>query len=81
MATTRIETMLGDTAVAVHPNDSRYQVMPNFPFLNAWFVSVYDRGKLTGTLNSVPSSISKARWLFIRSVTGRCRWCLMILWI
>lgn len=24
VATTRIETMLGDTAVAVHPNDSRY---------------------------------------------------------
>lgn len=26
VATTRIETMLGDTAVAVHPKDSRYQV-------------------------------------------------------
>ncbi len=26
VATTRIETMLGDTAVAVHPNDSRYKV-------------------------------------------------------
>lgn len=25
VATTRIETMLGDTAVAVHPDDSRYQ--------------------------------------------------------
>ena len=25
MATTRIETMLGDTAVAVHPNDERYK--------------------------------------------------------
>lgn len=25
VATTRIETMLGDTAVAVHPNDPRYQ--------------------------------------------------------
>ena len=25
VATTRIETMLGDTAVAVHPTDSRYQ--------------------------------------------------------
>lgn len=24
VATTRIETMLGDTAVAVHPNDARY---------------------------------------------------------
>lgn len=35
VATTRIETMLGDTAVAVHPNDTRYQVMPNFPFYNS----------------------------------------------
>lgn len=25
MATTRIETMLGDTAVAIHPADARYQ--------------------------------------------------------
>ena len=24
VATTRIETMLGDTAIAVHPNDKRY---------------------------------------------------------
>lgn len=26
VATTRIETMLGDTAVAVHPDDERYKV-------------------------------------------------------
>ena len=26
VATTRIETMLGDTAVAVHPDDQRYKV-------------------------------------------------------
>lgn len=26
VATTRIETMLGDTGIAVHPNDQRYQV-------------------------------------------------------
>ena len=25
MATTRPETMLGDTAVAIHPDDARYQ--------------------------------------------------------
>lgn len=31
VATTRIETMLGDTAVAVHPEDSRYKVKPEFP--------------------------------------------------
>ena len=29
VATTRIETMLGDTAVAVHPNDERYKVLNN----------------------------------------------------
>lgn len=27
VATTRIETMLGDTAVAVHPEDHRYKVI------------------------------------------------------
>jgi valyl-tRNA synthetase len=27
VATTRIETMLGDTAIAVHPNDQRYTAM------------------------------------------------------
>lgn len=26
VATTRLETMLGDTAIAVHPNDKRYAV-------------------------------------------------------
>ncbi len=25
MATTRVETMLGDTAIAVHPSDDRYE--------------------------------------------------------
>lgn len=27
MATTRVETMLGDTAIAVHPSDGRYKVI------------------------------------------------------
>lgn len=27
VATTRIETMLGDTAIAVHPDDPRYKVL------------------------------------------------------
>lgn len=26
VATTRVETMLGDTAIAVHPDDARYKV-------------------------------------------------------
>jgi len=30
VATTRPETMLGDTAVAVHPNDERYKVMSSY---------------------------------------------------
>ena len=29
VATTRVETMLGDTAVAVHPQDERYKVRPH----------------------------------------------------
>lgn len=33
VATTRIETMLGDTAVAVHPNDPRYQVYRGLAFV------------------------------------------------
>ena len=31
MATTRVETMLGDTAVAVHPEDQRYKVTSHLP--------------------------------------------------
>jgi valyl-tRNA synthetase len=30
VATTRIGTLLGDTAVAVHPDDERYKVIPLF---------------------------------------------------
>ena len=34
VATTRVETMLGDTAVAVHPNDERYKVKIFKPFFD-----------------------------------------------
>lgn len=38
VATTRVETMLGDTAVAVHPEDSRYKhlhgKLVSHPFCN-----------------------------------------------
>ncbi len=38
VSTTRVETMLGDTAVAVHPNDERYKHLHGrkvvHPFLN-----------------------------------------------
>ena len=30
VATTRVETMLGDTAIAVHPNDPRYKVRKDY---------------------------------------------------
>jgi valyl-tRNA synthetase len=46
VATTRIETMLGDTAIAVHPDDERYrelvgQTLPH-PFLNRGIIVVAD---------------------------------------
>ena len=39
VATTRIETMLGDTAVAVHPDDPRYTVL--LPLLSSLFYFYY----------------------------------------
>lgn len=46
VATTRIETMLGDTAVAVHPADSRYQhlkgKMVQHPFCDRKMPIVFD---------------------------------------
>ena len=36
VATTRVETMLGDTGIAVHPNDQRYKV--NLPFHYLFFM-------------------------------------------
>ena len=46
VATTRIETMLGDTAIAVHPDDERYralvgQTLPH-PFLDTQVIVVAD---------------------------------------
>ena len=46
VATTRVETMLGDTAIAVHPDDERYralvgQTLPH-PFLDTRLVVVAD---------------------------------------
>ena len=46
MATTRIETMLGDTAVAVHPDDERFKHMHGkrvvHPFRNCTLPIVCD---------------------------------------
>jgi valyl-tRNA synthetase len=46
VATTRIETMLGDTAIAVHPDDERYRAMVGttlpHPFLDRDIVIVAD---------------------------------------
>src|SRR5690349_18929419 len=46
VATTRVETMLGDTAIAVHPDDDRYRslvgkTLPH-PFLNRHIIIVAD---------------------------------------
>ena len=42
VATTRPETMLGDTAVAVHPDDDRYCLMHHAPLqLAYWTTSPY----------------------------------------
>ena len=46
VATTRIETMLGDVAVAVHPTDSRYTHLVGkyavHPFVERWvYLCVY----------------------------------------
>jgi valyl-tRNA synthetase len=51
VATTRVETMLGDTAVAVHPDDPRYAslVGPVEPRLSLqWFVRVGPLAKADG---------------------------------
>lgn len=46
VATTRIETMLGDTAIAVHPNDERYAHLigkhAKHPFCNRKLLIVAD---------------------------------------
>ena len=46
MATTRVETMLGDTAVAVHPEDARYSHLKGkfcvHPFLDRLLPIVFD---------------------------------------
>jgi len=46
VATTRVETMLGDTAIAVHPNDDRYRDLVGstlaHPFLDRQLVVVAD---------------------------------------
>jgi len=34
VATTRVETMLGDTAIAVHPDDPRYKVRKDYFMLS-----------------------------------------------
>ena len=40
VATTRIETMLGDTGIAVHPNDQRYKV--NLSFHHLFFIDPWN---------------------------------------
>ena len=58
VATTRVETMLGDTAIAVHPSDARYKVshlslhIYLFPGFN------YERAFLRNTVTCIVNSSS-----------------------
>lgn len=58
MATTRLETMLGDTAVAVHPEDPRYAALHG-----KFLLHPFDGRRLPiicGALPSLPSPLSWA---------------------
>ncbi|HYV66280.1 MAG TPA: class I tRNA ligase family protein, partial [Myxococcales bacterium] len=64
VATTRPETMLGDTAVAVHPDDPRYKAMigkqVKHPFLDRTFPIIADAGLVdpkfgTGAVKVTPA--------------------------
>ena len=65
VATTRIETMLGDTAVAVHPDDTRYTALHGkllaHPFIPSRVVRIVTDGKLvdmafgTGAVKVTPA--------------------------
>ena len=65
VATTRIETMLGDVAVAVHPNDERYKPLHGktlvHPFIDGRTVRIVTDGKLvdmafgTGAVKVTPA--------------------------
>ncbi len=46
VSTTRPETMLGDVAIAVHPDDPRYKVMLDW-FLNVFFCSLLSAYDMT----------------------------------
>lgn len=88
VATTRVETMLGDTAVAVHPQDQRYQVR-NIVTSSVCSRDLQDLQKLISILsrNNIPSlvldccSIWKERALFIHLKTAYFPLSLMSLWI
>jgi valyl-tRNA synthetase len=61
VATTRVETMLGDTALAVHPNDDRYKHLHGkfviHPFVSRKLPVICDEfveiGFGTGTFNVI----------------------------
>ena len=54
IATTRPETMLGDTAIAVHPDDERYKV-PLFPFSHLLTIDGILRSTFTVNSQHTPS--------------------------
>ena len=55
VATTRPETMLGDTAIAVHPNDDRYKVNRPFALLETELKPIGRHSTFTASLPSTPS--------------------------
>lgn len=66
VATTRPETMLGDTGIAVHPDDPRYTVRT--------FFSLLARSERLLIIFACNNSISSVNTLFIRSsLVVECR--------
>ena len=59
VATTRPETMLGDTAIAVHPDDERYKV--NNIFWSAVQNLTYPFSTFTESLLFIPLCIAEFR--------------------
>ena len=72
VATTRVETMLGDTAIAVHPDDERYRdlvgkTLPH-PFVDRQLIIVADEhvdpefgtGAVKVTLHTIPTTSRSA---------------------
>lgn len=69
MATTRVETMLGDTGVAVHPADPRYQHLKGktvlHPFCDRKMPVVFDDFVDMSFGTGRPGCRRKMSWLWV----------------